>query len=95
LDLQHFIRTAQRPFLIAGPCSAETEEQVMQTCQQIAASGQASALRAGIWKPRTRPDSFEGLGEEALPWLIEAGKSVGLPNYSRWHGSNCHMHPRK
>ena len=51
----------------------------MQTCQQIAASGQASALRAGIWKPRTRPDSFEGLGEEALPWLIEAGKSVGLP----------------
>jgi chorismate mutase len=79
LDLQHFIRTAQRPFLIAGPCSAETEEQVMQTCQQIAASGQASALRAGIWKPRTRPDSFEGLGEEALPWLIEAGKSVGLP----------------
>jgi chorismate mutase len=79
LDLQHFIRTAHRPFLIAGPCSAETEEQVMQTCQQIAASGQASALRAGIWKPRTRPDSFEGLGEEALPWLIEAGKSVGLP----------------
>lgn len=79
MDLQHFIRTAQRPFLIAGPCSAETEEQVMQTCQQIAASGQASALRAGIWKPRTRPDSFEGLGEEALPWLIEAGKSVGLP----------------
>ena len=51
----------------------------MQTCQQIAASAQASALRAGIWKPRTRPDSFEGLGEEALPWLIEAGKSVGLP----------------
>lgn len=79
MDLQHFIRTAQRPFLIAGPCSAETEEQVMKTCQQIAASGQASALRAGIWKPRTRPDSFEGLGEEALPWLIEAGKSVGLP----------------
>lgn len=79
MDLQHFIRTAQRPFLIAGPCSAETEEQVMQTCQQIAASAQASALRAGIWKPRTRPDSFEGLGEEALPWLIEAGKSVGLP----------------
>lgn len=79
MDIQHFIRTAQRPFLIAGPCSAETEEQVMKTCQQIAASGQASALRAGIWKPRTRPDSFEGLGEEALPWLIEAGKSVGLP----------------
>jgi len=51
----------------------------METCRRIAASKQTSILRAGIWKPRTRPDSFEGLGEEALPWLIEAGKSVGLP----------------
>ncbi len=73
------IRTLERPFLISGPCSAESEEQVYETCRQLAAEGRVSVLRAGIWKPRTRPDSFEGLGEEALPWLINAGKSFGLP----------------
>ncbi|EPB65922.1 putative 3-phosphoshikimate 1-carboxyvinyltransferase, partial [Ancylostoma ceylanicum] len=61
------------------PCSAETEEQVISICSQIAESGLADVLRAGIWKPRTRPDSFEGIGAEALPWLVEAGKRTGLP----------------
>jgi chorismate mutase len=70
---------AARPFVIAGPCSAESEEQVIQTARLIAAGGKVSALRAGIWKPRTRPNSFEGLGEAALPWLIQAGKEIGLP----------------
>lgn len=70
---------SKRPFVFAGPCSAETEEQVIQICRQIADNGLADALRAGIWKPRTRPDSFEGIGEEALPWLVEAGKITGLP----------------
>lgn len=70
---------SRRPFVVAGPCSAETEGQVIQICSQIAEKGLADALRAGIWKPRTRPDSFEGLGEEALPWLVEAGKITGLP----------------
>jgi len=67
-----------RPFVIAGPCSAESEEQVLNVCQSIADNNSAQILRAGIWKPRTRPDSFEGLGEEALPWLVEAGKRTGL-----------------
>ncbi|MCP4441181.1 MAG: bifunctional 3-deoxy-7-phosphoheptulonate synthase/chorismate mutase type II [Aureispira sp.] len=66
------------PIVIAGPCSAETKEQVLQTATAVANAG-AHILRAGIWKPRTRPNSFEGLGEEALPWLIMAGKLTGLP----------------
>ncbi|CAA6806790.1 MAG: 2-keto-3-deoxy-D-arabino-heptulosonate-7-phosphate synthase I beta (EC / Chorismate mutase I (EC [uncultured Aureispira sp.] len=68
----------EKPFLISGPCSAETEEQVVQTCTQIAHLG-VDVLRAGIWKPRTRPGSFEGIGIKALPWLIEAGKQTGKP----------------
>lgn len=71
-------RLPQRPFLISGPCSAETREQVLQTCRQIAPLG-VDMLRAGIWKPRTRPGSFEGLGAIALPWLQEAGQETGLP----------------
>jgi chorismate mutase len=78
MNLTNAIKS-QRPYVIAGPCSAETEDQVMKICQEIAAKGLASALRAGIWKPRTRPDSFEGVGEEALPWLVNAGKATGLP----------------
>lgn len=67
-----------RPFLISGPCSAETRQQVLQTCTQIAPLG-VQLLRAGIWKPRTRPGCFEGLGQVALPWLVEAGVQTGLP----------------
>lgn len=66
------------PLLISGPCSAETNEQVLETCKLIAQHG-VHILRAGIWKPRTRPGSFEGLGAIALPWLIEAGKQTNLP----------------
>lgn len=78
MKLNETISTS-RPYVIAGPCSAETEEQVIEICTQIAGRGLANALRAGIWKPRTRPDSFEGVGEEALPWLVTAGKMTGLP----------------
>ena len=53
---------AKRPIVIAGPCSAETEEQVMDTAKQLAAKGQ-KIYRAGIWKPRTKPGGFEGIGE--------------------------------
>ena len=73
------IKEAKRPFLITGPCSAESPEQVMSVSKEIAKNGNAHILRAGIWKPRTRPDSFEGMGDVALPWLIEAGKETGLP----------------
>ena len=70
--------TPKQPFLISGPCSAETEEQVLETCTQIAHLG-VHMLRAGIWKPRTRPGSFEGLGAVALPWLKKASELTGLP----------------
>ena len=58
----------ERPFVIAGPCSAETEEQVMTTARQLAMKG-CHNFRAGVWKPRTKPGGFEGNGEKALPWM--------------------------
>ncbi|MGB0881656.1 MAG: chorismate mutase [Vicingaceae bacterium] len=67
------------PVIISGPCSVETEEQVLQTAQEISKSKKVSVLRGGIWKPRTRPNSFEGVGEQGLSWLKQAGNTVGLP----------------
>ena len=67
-----------RPFLISGPCSAETEEQVMQTAKQLAGLNQIVVFRAGIWKPRTRPNSFEGVGQEGLKWLRNVRQETGL-----------------
>jgi len=69
----------KRPLIIAGPCSAETEEQVVQTAQRLAATGKVDVLRAGIWKPRTRPGSFEGIGTKGLPWLQKAKQLTGIP----------------
>ncbi|MCU0375076.1 MAG: chorismate mutase [Chitinophagaceae bacterium] len=69
----------KRPLVISGPCSAETEEQVWATATQLAATGAVDMLRAGIWKPRTRPGSFEGVGTKGLPWLQQARKQTGLP----------------
>ena len=56
---------AKRPLVIAGPCSAETEEQVMTTARELAAVG-VKIFRAGVWKPRTKPGGFEGIGSPAL-----------------------------
>jgi chorismate mutase len=69
----------KRPLIIAGPCSAESEEQVLVTAKALAATGQVDIFRAGVWKPRTKPNTFEGMGEKALPWLVEARKQTGLP----------------
>src|ERR671912_2894413 len=69
----------KRPLVIAGPCSAETEEQVIETATRLANTGKVDMLRAGIWKPRTRPGSFEGIGTKGLPWLQQARKISGLP----------------
>jgi len=67
-----------KPFLIAGPCSAETREQVMETAGQLAQLP-VHLFRAGVWKPRTRPGSFEGNGAPALEWLQEMKQQYGLP----------------
>jgi chorismate mutase len=69
----------KRPIIISGPCSAETEEQMVTTAQQLAATGKVDILRAGIWKPRTKPGMFEGIGAKGLPWLQQAKKLTGLP----------------
>lgn len=69
----------QRPLIISGPCSAETEVQLISTAQRLANTGKVHVLRAGIWKPRTRPGSFEGVGTKGLPWLQQARKITGLP----------------
>jgi len=69
----------KRPLIISGPCSAETEEQVVETAVRLHKTGKVDMLRAGIWKPRTRPGSFEGIGTKGLPWLQQAKKLTGLP----------------
>ncbi|MFZ2286088.1 MAG: chorismate mutase [Bacteroidales bacterium] len=68
-----------RPLVIAGPCSAESEEQVMLTAAGLAATGKVDLYRAGIWKPRTRPDHFEGVGTIGLKWLRQVREECGLP----------------
>jgi chorismate mutase len=69
----------KRPLIISGPCSAETEEQVINTAKRLNALGKVDVLRAGIWKPRTKPGGFEGIGVKGLPWLANAKKETGLP----------------
>ena len=68
---------AKRPLILAGPCSAESEEQVMETARQLKQYG-VKIFRAGIWKPRTRPNSFEGMGRKALPWLKRVKEELGM-----------------
>ena len=67
----------ERPWVIAGPCSAETEEQVMATARNLAAKG-CHMFRAGVWKPRTKPGGFEGNGEKALPWMKRVKEETGM-----------------
>jgi chorismate mutase len=69
----------KRPLIISGPCSAETEEQMIETATHLAKTGKVDMLRAGIWKPRTKPGLFEGNGIVALPWLAKAKQITGLP----------------
>lgn len=70
--------TPGRGLVIAGPCSAETEGQVMQCAKDLAKLGQVDLFRSGIWKPRTRPGSFEGVGKEGLQWLKRVKEETGL-----------------
>lgn len=67
----------ERPFIMAGPCSAESEEQVIETARQLYKNG-IKIYRAGIWKPRTRPNAFEGVGTKGLPWLKRVKEEFGM-----------------
>ncbi|MEN7550583.1 chorismate mutase [Rapidithrix thailandica] len=73
------VRGRSTPIAIAGPCSAETEEQLYQTCKGIKENVDITMLRAGIWKPRTRPNTFEGVGEIGLKWLKNVKEELQMP----------------
>ena len=80
LDLEPFVFERvpkERPLVLSGPCSAETEEQVLETARQLKEQG-IRIFRAGIWKPRTRPNTFEGVGKEGLPWLKKVKEQLGM-----------------
>jgi len=72
------LEKGKKTILIAGPCSAETEEQVVSTAKAIAKIEPNAIYRAGIWKPRTRPGSFEGIGLIGLSWLKKVKEETGL-----------------
>jgi len=78
VPLKDWLNTGLEPLIIAGPCSAETEEQLISTAHLLAKTGKVSVLRAGIWKPRTRPGEFEGVGSIGLQWLKRAKEETGL-----------------
>ncbi|PIQ23237.1 3-deoxy-7-phosphoheptulonate synthase [bacterium (Candidatus Blackallbacteria) CG17_big_fil_post_rev_8_21_14_2_50_48_46] len=77
--LKEWQSNPEYPFVVAGPCSAETEEQVLTAARELAQNRKISAFRAGIWKPRTRPNAFEGVGLQGLPWLKKVKEETGLP----------------
>lgn len=78
LPLKEWIDTKGLPLVVAGPCSAESEEQLMDTARQLASVRQVNIFRTGIWKPRTRPGDFDGVGEKGLKWLQQVKKETGL-----------------
>jgi len=78
LPLSSWLPFTSLPFVIAGPCSAETEEQVLSTAFELAKIPQVKIFRAGIWKPRTRPSTFEGVGTIGLKWLQRVKNETGL-----------------
>ncbi len=69
----------KRPLVISGPCSVETREQTLETCVRLAETGVVDMLRGGVWKPRTSPGTFEGVGLKGLAWMAEAKRLTGLP----------------
>ena len=77
-SLPQWMSPSKHPFVIAGPCSAETEEQVLKTAHELAQWENVQVMRAGLWKPRTRPHSFEGVGSKGLLWLKKVKEQTGL-----------------
>ena len=74
MEIKKFI--SKKPYIISGPCSAESEEQLLNTAKSL--KGKINVFRAGVWKPRTKPNSFEGVGKKALFWLQKVQKETGL-----------------
>jgi len=78
VPLSAWFGLAEKPLVISGPCSAETEEQLLSTAHGLAQAKQVKIFRAGIWKPRTRPSAFQGVGEAGLKWLQRVKQETGL-----------------
>lgn len=78
IDTDWFKRLSDYPLIIAGPCAAESERQLMETAVFLKQTGKVTAFRAGLWKPRTRPGSFEGVGHKGLSWLRRVKDETGL-----------------
>jgi chorismate mutase len=77
--IRHWLPQINNPLIIAGPCSIETEEQAMETAKLLAKDHRVFVYRGGIWKPRTRPGSFEGIGSIGLKWLQMVREETGMP----------------
>jgi len=77
--IKHWLPQINNPLIIAGPCSLETEEQAMDTAKQLAKDHRVFVYRGGVWKPRTRPGSFEGIGSIGLKWLQMVREETGMP----------------
>lgn len=88
LSLDDWLKPEKLPLVIAGPCSAETKEQVLATAIEVAKIPQVKIFRAGVWKPRTRPGSFEGVGIRGLQWLQQVKKETGLMTTVEVAGAN-------
>ncbi len=78
-DIRRWIENPEELLLIAGPCSVESKEQIFDTAKKLYELHRVNILRGGIWKPRTRPNGFEGIGEEGLKWMKEISNDTGLP----------------
>lgn len=78
-DIESIFKNQKKPIVISGPCSAESEEQLMKTAKELCENQNISVFRAGIWKPRTRPNVFEGRGVIALPWLQRVREVYNIP----------------
>ncbi len=76
--IENWLPLSEKPILVSGPCSAETKEQLLTTAKELVETGKIHLFRAGIWKPRTRPNSFEGVGEKGLRWLQSVKEETGL-----------------
>ncbi len=77
--IKHWLPQINNPLIIAGPCSLETEEQAMETARMLAKDHRVFVYRGGVWKPRTRPGSFEGIGSIGLKWLQMVKAETGMP----------------
>ena len=77
-SLSEWLPAYKKPLIISGPCGAETEKQVLRTAEELAKLDRVTIFRSGVWKPRTRPNSFEGAGSKALLWLKKVKEQFGF-----------------